>query len=127
MCCGRGLGESWGGRRRSSGQHLFQQPDSCLCYLHRRSSAALPNSPPNLSRNTFFCTFPVPPFGSGSANTTDVGHLKCVIRSLHHPINSSCVSVAPTRVTTTARIVSPHLGSGTPITAASKIPGCPQI
>ncbi len=62
-----------------------------------------------------------------SRNSTLVGALYPAIRSLQCAMISASLTAAPPARTISALIVSPHLASGTPMTATSATPGWLKI
>ena len=75
------------------------------------------------ARSAYFWTFPVAVRGIATRNSTDVGALYPAIRSLQCAMISASVAHAPSASTTSALTVSPHLSSGTPMTATSATAG----
>ena len=62
--------------------------------------------------------------GRASRNSTDLGALKCARWLRQWAMSSVSVTSAPARTTTSALMASPHLSSGTPMTATSATAEC---
>src|SRR5258708_40147246 len=73
----------------------------------------------NFLRSSFLSTLPLPVLGNTSKNSTERGHLKRARRPRQNSNNSFSVACAPGLSTTSAFGASPHLSSGTGITATS--------
>src|SRR5262245_44111921 len=76
------------------------------------------------SRRANFCTFPVAVLGKASTNSTVLGALKWAMWSRQNLMRSCSLVCWCGLSTTRAFGTSPHLGSGTPTTAASSTAGC---
>ena len=64
--------------------------------------------------------------GIASTKSTDFGASKCAMRARAQAMMSAASGGAPGFKTTIAFTASPHVSSGTPITAASAIDGWPN-
>src|SRR5213078_3016229 len=88
-----------------------------------RHPATLPRHGYPCSRSSRLSTLPVGLRGSSGRNVTLRGRLKSASPARQYSMTSCSASAWPSRTTTNARSDSPHSGSGTPITAASRIAG----
>ena len=84
----------------------------------------VPARPNIFARNAFLSGLPRPVIGMASANSIALGAQIGPFFSRTQPISSCSSILVPARHTTIARTDSPHLASGTPITAALRTDGC---